>query len=247
MTIGVHTSSFQSLLVPGSDPVDVLVGAMVACGARECELAAPQVEARFGGPHAGHGGMSSMSAQMMRRELRKWRLRTPDSYFEAIGSRFRKAGLAIRAFNYSPDASFTDQEIERGVEMATALGAGMLTAGAVPGLAKKIAPFAARHRMTIALAGDAGADASGAPPYVKIAVDAAAFASAGESLPEYVRAHRTDIAALRLTCGQPDAQVRQTLDAIAHGGWPIATFVELHGAASPIEDVKRCLAALQGG
>src|SRR3954462_2173013 len=101
MTIGVHTSSFQSLLVPGSAPADVLVRAMVACGAREGELFAPQVEASFGGPHGGHGGMSSMSAQMMRRELRKWRLRTPDSYFQAIGSRFRKSGLAVRAFNYS--------------------------------------------------------------------------------------------------------------------------------------------------
>lgn len=244
MTIGVHTSSFQGLLVPGSDPVDVLVRAMTACGARECELLAPQVEAQFGGPHAAHGGMSSMSPQMMRRELRKWRLRTPDSYFQAIGSRFRKAGLAIRAFNYSPDDSFSDQEIERGVEMAKALGAGMLTASAAPGLAQRIAPFAAQHRMTVAFAGDGAADSIGVSPYFKIVLDAAHLASSQVSPADDVRAHHADIGTVRVPCGQADGQMRQAVDAIARGGWPIAIFVELHGAAHPIDDVKRCLAAL---
>jgi hypothetical protein len=243
MTIGVHTSSFQSLLAPGSDPVDVLVRAMTACGARECELLAPQIEARFGGPHGGHDTMSAMSPQMMRRELRKWRLRTPDSYFQAIGSRFQNAGVAIRAYHYSPDASFTDQEIDRGFAMARALGAGMLTASPAPGLAARIAPFAAQHRMAVGLAGD-NVETS---PYLKIVVDAARLASAKANAAAYVRDHHADIAILRVRCGETDGPARQAIEAIARGGWPIPVFVELRGHDSPVDGVKRCLAALGAG
>jgi len=233
MSPGVHTSSFQSLIERGSDPVDVLVRALTACGARECELFAPQVEAQFGGPHAGHDSMSAMSPQMMRRELRKWRLRTPPSYFQAIGSRFQQAGVAIRAWNYSPDGSFSDQEIARGFEMAKALGASLLTVSAEHGMATRIAPFAAEHKMTVAFAGDGSADAVAVSPYFKIATDAA----------QYVRAHRPDVAVVRVGCDQAEAQARQIVEAVAHGGSPVAVFVEVRGGSSPVEDAKRCLAA----
>ena len=247
MTIGVRTSSFQSLLTPGRDPVDVLVEALVACGARECELLAPQIEPRFGGPHGGHGSMSAMTPQMMRRELRKWRLRTPPRYFHDIAARFHTAGVAIRACSHSPDASFSDQEIERGVEMAGALGAGLLTVASAPDLAKRIAPFAAQRRMTVAFSGEAAADAVRASPYFKIAVDAAQLISAGVDVAQYVREHHAEIAAVRVACDQADAAMRQTIDAIAQGGWPIAVFVDLRGSAAPIDGVTRCLAALRAG
>jgi hypothetical protein len=246
MAIGVHTSSFQSLLKPGGDPVDVLVQAMTACGARECELFAPQVEARFGGPHAGHGTMSSMSPQMMRRELRKWRLRTPLSYFQAIGSRFLESGIGIRAWNYSPDSSFSDQEIERGIEMAKALGASVMTAAVEPGLPARIARFAAQHKMTVAFAGGGAAEAIGASPFFRIVVDAAQVAAGHVGLAESVRAHRAAVAIVRVRCSDHDTGVRQALDEIARGASPIGVFVELRDSATPIDDVKRCLAALQG-
>ena len=35
----------------------------------------------------------------------------------------QSAGIAIDAYNYSPNATCSDQEIERGFEMAKALGA----------------------------------------------------------------------------------------------------------------------------
>jgi len=237
---GVHTSSFQSLLVPGSDPADVLVRAMTACGARECELFAPQIEARFGGPHAGHGQMSAMSPQMMRRELRKWRLRTPPSFFEEIASRFRKGGIAIGACNFGPDASFSDEEIDRTFVMAKALGAGLLTASAATDLAARLAPFAATHRLTLGLAGDTIKTSQ----YVKIVVDAARLASPHPNAAEYVREHHGSIASLRVGCDGIEEPVRQAVDAITRGGWPIPVFVESPGHDDPVDAVKRCLAAL---
>jgi len=247
MTIGVSTSSFESLLAAGRDPVDVILEALAACGARECELLAPQIEPRFGGPHAGHGSMSAMTPQMMRRELRKWRLRTPPRYFHDIAARFQKAGVAIRACSHTPDASFSDEEIARGVEMAQALGAGLLTASWVPDLATRIAPFAAQRRMTVAFGGEAAADAVRVSPYFKIAADAAQLASAGVDVAQYVREHHAEIAAVRVTCDQTEAAMRQTIDAIAQNGRPIAVFVAVGGSAAPGDAVKRCLAALRTG
>src|SRR5262245_9494512 len=90
--LGVHTVSFRELRQPGVDEVDTIIRALTDCGVRECELFAPQVEARYGGEHASHSGSKSvMSPQMMRRELRKWRLRTPPTYFRAIGEKFKAA------------------------------------------------------------------------------------------------------------------------------------------------------------
>jgi len=45
---GVRTASFRDLqLAPGSDPIDALIEALVACDVQYCELYAPQVEARL--------------------------------------------------------------------------------------------------------------------------------------------------------------------------------------------------------
>ena len=123
----------------GTDPIDALIQALVACDVHECELSAGQVEPRFGGEHVGHHTMSSMSPQMMRRELRKWRLRTPAAYFAAIGARFRKAGIAIHAYNYSPNRSFTDEEINQGFVSARALGADLITASTTADVARRVA------------------------------------------------------------------------------------------------------------
>src|SRR6185295_2343263 len=155
--VGVQTRSFRDLhRLSGADPIDGVIAALVSCRVHHCELFAPQIEPQFVMPH-GHHGMSSMARQMMRRELRKWRLRAPESQFRAIGQRFEMAGIAIAAFDYSPDASFSDEEIDAGFVMAKALGAEILTASAAPDIAARIAPFADRHRMVVALRGDAAA------------------------------------------------------------------------------------------
>src|SRR5262249_1151200 len=115
--LGVGTSSFRDLpRRPGLDQADAVIQAMAEGDVREWVLCSAVIEpAPFTAPAAHHrAGMSSMKAQMNRRELRKWRLRTPLSHFESIGNRFRTAGIRVDAYRYSPDRSFTDEEIDRG-------------------------------------------------------------------------------------------------------------------------------------
>ena len=80
--------------------------AMKTCGLGECEVWSPMVEPK-----------------VSRDELRKWRLETPLDHFRTVRNKFEAAGIVIYAWNYSPDASFTDAEIDRGFEQAKALGA----------------------------------------------------------------------------------------------------------------------------
>jgi sugar phosphate isomerase/epimerase len=75
-------------------------------------------------------------------ELRKWRLTEPLSTFNAIGQKFKTAGIDLYAYNYSFRESFTDEEIERGFVIAKALGAKNITASAQVGVAKRVDTYA---------------------------------------------------------------------------------------------------------
>lgn len=267
--LGVQTCSFRGLpRTTGVDPIDTLIEALVACDVHECELFAPQIEARFGADHAGHHTMSAMSPQMMRRELRKWRLRTPISYFRAIGDRFRKAGISIYAYAYSPDGSFADQEIDYGFAAASALGAEIITASATLNVAKRIAPFAERHRMVVALHSSsriADPDAIGTPQsfaaamtmskYFRVSLDIGHFTAANFNAVAYISEHHANITNLRLKdrrknqgdnlpWGQGDTPIRDVLQLLKREAWPIHAYVDYDyaGQNSPIDEVKKCLA-----
>ncbi len=138
--VGVQTYSFRDLPRSQSgDAIDGLVRAMTDCGLTECELWAPQVEPR--------------TARQARDQLRAWRLDTPLDHFRSVAKKFRDAGISIHAYNYSFSADMTDEEIDRGFEMTRALGAQYITASTTIATARRVAPFADRHRMNVAMHG----------------------------------------------------------------------------------------------
>lgn len=267
VTLGIQTSSFRDLpRQPGSDAIGTLIQALTECGARECELFAPLVEP-YDSP-GGHHTMAVMTPQMMRRELRKWRLRTPASYFTAIADRFRQAGIRIYAYNYSPDATFTDEEIDRGFSMAKALGAEIITASMTMSMARRVAPLADRHRMVVALGGATGgaeSDRIASPadfaaalklsPYFKVDADIGRFTAGHVDPIAFVRDHHADITSLHLkdcrvngdavAWGEGDAPIREVLQLLRRERWPIRVYVEYaprHGDGNTVEEVKRCFA-----
>jgi sugar phosphate isomerase/epimerase len=267
--LGVQTYSFRNLpRAPAHDAIETLIQALAACHVRECELFAPQIEAQFGGAHGGRHAMSSMTPQMMRRELRKWRLRTPLGHFRTIGTRFQKAGIAIYAYNYSPNPSFTDEEIDRGFGVAKALGAEIITASTTLDVAKRIVPFAEKHRMIVAMHGHSRVDdpnelatpqsfaaAMKMSRYFKVNLDIGHFTAANFDAVSYIREHHADITNLRLKdrrknqgenvpWGQGDTPIREVLQLLKREAWPIRAYVEVEyaGQSSPVDEVNRCLA-----
>lgn len=89
--------------------------------------------------------------RMDREELRQWRLSVDLAEFEKVGQAFHEAGVELYAFNYSFRADFTDAEIERGFEMAKALGAKAITASANVSVSQRVDKAAKKHDMRVGM------------------------------------------------------------------------------------------------
>jgi sugar phosphate isomerase/epimerase len=264
--LGVQTYSFRELTrPPGGDLVDPIIAAMKECGLTECELWAPQIE-----PPSpfGRGRPTPEQAQQAREAAKTWRLETPIDHFRAIRKKFETAGMTIYAFNYSPNNSFTDAEIDRGFEMAKALGAEIITASATIEAARRMAPFAATHKMPVAMHNHSNvtdpnefatleslATALTLSPLFRINLDIGHFTAANYDAVAYIREHHARITNLHLkdrkkeqgpntTWGTGDTPIRQVLQLLKQERWPIRAYIEYehNGEAGPVDEVKKCFA-----
>ena len=263
--LGVQTYSFRELQRPaGGDLVDPIIAAMKECGLTECELWAPQIEPAS----AGGRGRSPQEVQQARDALRTWRLTTSLDHFRGIRKKFETAGITVYAFNYSPNGSFTDDEIDRGFEMAKALGAEIITASATLEAARRMVPFAATHRMTVAMhnhsnVGDPNefatteslAAALKMSNHFKINLDIGHFTAANYDPLAYIREHHASITNLHIKdrkkaqgdntpWGTGDTPIREVLQLLKKERWPIRAYIEYEhrGTSGAVEEVKTCAA-----
>ena len=264
--LGVQTYSFRELTrPPGGNLVDPIIAAMKECGLTECELWAPQIEP----PSSfGRGRPTPEQAQQAREAAKTWRLETPLDHFRTIRKRFESAGMTIYAFNYSPNNSFTDAEIDRGFEMAKALGAEIITASATIEAARRMAPFAAKHKMPVAMHNHSNvtdpnefatleslATALTLSPLFRINLDIGHFTAANYDAVAYIREHHASITNLHLkdrkkeqgpntAWGTGDTPIRQVLQLLKQERWPIRAYIEYehNGEAGPVDEVKKCFA-----
>jgi sugar phosphate isomerase/epimerase len=267
--LGVQTYSFRELpRTPGGDAIAPVIAAMKECGITECELFAPQVEPQFNaGARGRRGDPPSPEAVKARDDLRAWRLQTPLEHFRAIKKKFDDAGITVYAYNYSPNASFTDEEIDRGFEMTKALGAEIITASTTLEVARRIAPFADKHRMVVAMHGhsnvtdpnefatpDSFAAAMKLSKFFKVNLDIGHFTAANFDALAYLRAHHQDITNLHLKdrrknqgdnlpWGQGETPIREALQLLKQERWPIRAYVEYeYRGTDPVAEVKKCYA-----
>jgi sugar phosphate isomerase/epimerase len=251
--VGVQSYSFRAMMRPPGavDFVDGIISAMTECGLGDVELFSPDIELRGS-----------------REDLRKWRLETPLEHFRDIRKRFEKAGITIYAYNYSPNRTFADEEIDRGFEMTKALGAEIITASTTLDVAKRIAPFAEKHKMVVAMHGHSAADKPGefASPdsfadgmklskYFKVNLDIGHFTAANFDAVQYLREHHADITNLHLKdrkrnqgdnvpWGTGDTPIRDVLQLLKKERWPIRAYIEYEhkGNGTPVEEVQKCFA-----
>jgi len=248
--VGAQTYSFRNLnRPPGGDMVDVIITAMTDSGLRECELWSPQIE----------------PAKVSRDEVRRWRVETPFDHFRAIRKKFETANILVRAFNYSFNDSFSEAEIDRGFEMARALGAEFITASSTLSAAKRVVPFAEKHKMVVAMHNHSNlkdpnefatpesfAAAMKLSKYFKVNLDIGHFTAANFDAVTYIREHHDGITNLHIKdrrrdqgenmpWGEGDAPIRQVLQLLKQTKWPIAAYLEYEykGAGSPVDEVKK--------
>jgi len=255
--IGTQSYSFRDR------PLDAAIKAMVQVGLGGCELYAPHVEYAAMGIQMGAPLPQGRAA---REALRKWRLSVPLDQFKAVRKKFDDAGIELYAYNYSMRDDFTDEEIDRGFQMTRALGLNLITSSSTVSAAKRIAPFAEAHKMTVAMHGhsditnpnefakpEAFAEAIAMSKYFAINLDIGHFTAAGYDAVEYLQAHHEKILILHLKdrkkgegpnvpWGLGDTPIKQVLQLLREKKFPIPALIEYEykGAEDSVVEVKKC-------
>jgi sugar phosphate isomerase/epimerase len=250
--IGAQSYSFRDR------PLDAMIAAMVEVGLGECELWQGHVEPRNSGPDR-------------RAELRKWRTSVALDHFQDIRKKFDDAGITISAYNYSFRDDFSDEEIDRGFEMAKALGAKALTASSTVSVTRRVAPVAAKHKMMVGMHGhDNLADpnefarpesfevAMRESNWIGLNLDIGHFTAAGyDALPFLEKYHsrtvtihikdRTKNQGPNVVWGQGDTPLKATLELLKARQWNIPANIEYaYKGGDTITEVKRCYAYCRG-
>ena len=243
--LGAQSYSFRDR------PMDQAIAAFKEVGLGECELYQGHVEPAGTGEGA-------------REELRKWRLTTPLENFTKVRKLWNDAGIELYAYNLSFNNSFTDEEIDRGFLMAKAMGVKAITASSTLDAAKKVAPFADKHKIQVAMHGhdnvtdpqqfakpESFAAALEMSKYFMINLDIGHFVSAGYDPVEYLTQHHDRIVDLHIkdrtkahgnvAFGQGETPIKEVLQLLKKNQWKIPANIEYeYKGADTVVEVKKC-------
>jgi sugar phosphate isomerase/epimerase len=280
--LGTITYSFRDLpRTPGKDNLDAIIQALQFCRIGEIELYSPNLEPAgqplppepptpYGMPRAARPPRTEEQNALNRKNreaLRQWRIETPASHYQGVRKKFDAAGIRLFALTIGFNDSFTDDEIDACFRQATALGVHTIASSTSPAMAPKLAAFAAKHKMTVAMHGYGvfddpnrfGSPASFAKavalsPYIKINLDIGHFAAANMDPVAFIRENHENITHLHVKdrkkndgtnehFGDGDTPIKQVLALLKEKKYPIPAFVEYEytGLRSSQEEVKRCL------
>ena len=261
--LGAQSYSFRDL------SLDDAVKAMVADGLGECELFSPHIE----GGHPDQAPMSGSRRTMdpaaraaAREELRKWRLTVPLDYYSGIRQKFSDAGVRLYAYNYSFQKDFTDDEIDRGFEAAKALGVGIITASTTISVAKRVVPFAEKHKLIVAMHGhsdlkdpeqfakpESFAAALAMSKHYRINLDIGHFTAANFDAVDFIEKNHANIVLLHLkdrkknegpntVWGEGDTPIKPVLQLLKTKKWNIPAYIEYEykGTGTSQEEVLKC-------
>jgi len=245
--IGAQSYSFRDR------PMDKAIQAYKDVGLGECELWQGHVEPQDL-PRSAEG----------REALRKWRLTTPLDHFAQVRKQWDDAGILLYAYNLSFNDSFTDEEIDRGFQMVKAMGVKYITASSTVTAAKKVAPFADKHKIVVAMHGhdnvkdpnqfakpESFEAAMKMSKYFWVNLDIGHFVSAGYDPVDYLKQHHDRIATLHikdrnkahdnLPFGQGETPIKEVLLTLKKNKWRIPANIEYeYKGQDAIAEVKRC-------
>ncbi len=290
--IGVQSYSFRQM------QLDDAIKAMVECDLHECELFASHAERAAGAPAGGPGPGGTRPPQAAaggppnapaaageqkkkgggfrpnpeaRENMRKWRLSVSMDAFKDVRKKFDAAGIMLHAYNLSFREDFTDEEIDRGFEMAKALGVKVITASSTVSAAKKLAPFADKHKMIVAMHNhsnlkdpnefakpEAFAAVMAMSKNFHVNLDVGHFTAAGYDPIPYIKQHHKRITNLHIKdrkkddgpntiWGEGDTQIKAVLQLLKKEKYPIPADIEYEyqGASDPTTEVKKCVAFMK--
>ncbi len=241
--LGAQSYSFRDRAL------DEAIKGYLAVGLSSCELWAGHIE----------------PSGLKRDELRKWRLTTPLSQFTDIGNKFKTAGIDLYAFNYSFRDDSTEAEIERGFQMARALGAKCITSSAQVSVAKRVDVYAKKYKLRVgmhnhsnikanefATADDFAKAMTGNSEYIGINLDIGHFTAANFDAVDYLTKNHARIVTLHIKdrkrnqgdnvpFGEGDTPIKAVLELLLQNKWKIPANIEYeYKGADTLVEMKKC-------
>jgi sugar phosphate isomerase/epimerase len=246
--IGAQSYSFRDR------PLDACIEAFQTVGLGECEL------------YTGHTDPKGVHGEA----LKKWRLETPLSHWQEIREKFDNAGVLIYAYNYSFNKRMTDDEFDRGFQMAQALGVKYITASSQVSVAPRVDQYARKYKIMVGFHGhdntkdpdefstpDTFARAmQSASEYIGINLDIGHFTAAGGDAVAFLREKHKQIVTLHikdrkkdhganLPFGQGDTPIAEVLHLLRDNQWKIPANIEYEygeemKGLDTVAEVKKC-------
>ena len=251
--LGAITYSYRAI----PDAIDI-VRAMAAMGLGEVELMSNHAEALAGAP-SGRGASEALNT---------WRQSASASTWAGVRRTFDQAGLQLRLLCYNMNVrSTSDEAIEYGFAMAKGLGVEAITTSTQVSMARRVAPFADRHRIPVAYHGHANIqdpDEVATPEsfatclsysrYHTINLDIGHFTAGGFEAVAFLREHHARITNLHLKdrrkpangganvpWGQGDTPIKEVLQLLSREKWDIPANIEFEYPGDPLVEIPKCL------
>ncbi|HLQ78957.1 MAG TPA: sugar phosphate isomerase/epimerase [Terriglobia bacterium] len=266
--IGVHTFSYRSLSLANC------LTAMKNSGLGVCELWAPHTEPNSRAQNRlGIGGVPKPGEVPKlpkivfasdlppdpnlapRGALREWRLDTSLNSFKDVRNKFDSAGIIPITYDLNFTDDFTDDEIHKEFEIAKAFGVRGITTSSTVGVAKRLAPFANKHKVPVAFQFDSPetfATTMAMSPQFSIHLDAGDFLAAGHDPVPFIEANHQRIQAVRLRdrlknggrsvpWGDGDTPLRQVLQLLRDKSYGIPALIYFdYNGGNVISEINAC-------
>jgi sugar phosphate isomerase/epimerase len=209
-----------------------------------------------------------LAARARNEDVRKWRLSVSMDKFKEVRSKFDTAGIDLQLLCFNMNEAITDDEIEYAFQMAKALRVNAISCSTQVTVAKRIAPFADKHKMMF---GFHGHDATWDPnefatpetfaiamsysKYLGVNLDIGHFTSGNYDAVAYIKEHHARITNLHLKdrkrdhggnvpWGQGDTPIKEVLLLLKKEKYPIPANIEYEygkPGMDTVAEVTKCL------
>ena len=269
--IGAITYSFRAIT-----DAEEIIKAYVEIGLGEMELMSNHAEQLAGAPRAGRGGgrrgTPLTPEQQAERDaaikaFNDWRKSATEATFKPVRKKIEDAGIELKLLCYNMNVKTTqDDEIEYAFLMAKALGVSAISTSTQVSMAKRLAPFAEKHKVRVGFHGHANTtnpDEVATPESFETVMAASKYLGANLDVGHYTEAgydpirswHPDRITNLHLKdmkkatngggytpFGQGDAPLKDVLKLMQKTKWDIPVNIEFEYPGDAKVEVPKCLA-----
>jgi len=277
--IGAITYSFRSI-----SNADDVIKAYQTIGLGEMELMSNHAEALAGAPGGRGGGPGGPGRGGRGREpltpeeqaardaaakaMHDWRMSASAATFAPVRKKIEDAGIDLRLLCYNMNVRNTnDDEIEYAFMMARWLGVKAISTSTQVSMAKRLAPFADKHKMLVGFHGHANTTdpdevakpesftaVMAASKYHGANMDIGHYTEAGYDPVAFIEHHHARITNLHLKdkkkatngggntpWGRGDTPIKDVLKLLQKNKWDIPANVEFEYDGDPLVEVAKCL------